>query len=505
MKKKIILLICILLVLAFLGGAAYYGYTQHQAKLAEEARQAEIAAFYATPDVKLVVTEEDISQLELYTNLKNVDLSGSTCYDAIVSFMNAHPGVNVTYTVELGGTTVAHDVTELELAAGSFDYATLAENLQYLPQVTGISLPVTDLSREQIDSLRAAYPGIAVDYTVTLLGQELTEDVTTLDVSTMEAGQIGEIAAVLPMLPNVHTLDLLGETGTNNMSTTDVKALMDACMGMKVVYEFDFYGLRLSTATETVELNKVNIGNEGEETIRQALDIMPHCTYMKLDDCGIDSAVMASIRADYPDTKVVWRIFFGKFNCLTDAEMLRLTNGLKDQHVGELIYCNDVKYLDVGHNEPLTDISFIAYMPKLEICILSGSSVSDLTAFTNHQNIEFLEMCFCSNVKDLSPLVNCPNLKFLNISYTAVRDLELVYDMPLERFNCMQNKIPDDQQAKFLEGHPNCLTRFSGTQCYGYGWRYDDDGITFSEYYANMRVIFMYDDAGYVSGKEYTR
>ena len=504
MKKKIILPICILLVLVLAAGG-WYLYTQHQAKLAEEARLAEIAAFYATPDVKLVVTEEDISQLDLYTNLQNLDLSGSTCYDAIMRFVQARPDVKVTYTVDLGGTTVQNDVTILDLAAGTFDYDVLTTHLPYLPQVTGISLPVTDLSREQIEALRTAYPGITVDYTVSLLGQELTEDVEILDVSHMEAAQIPEVAAALTMLPNVHTLDLLGDTGTNNMSITDVKALMDACIGMKVVYEFDFYGLRLSTATESVELNRVNIGNEGEETIRQALDIMPHCTYMKLDDCGIDSEVMASIREDYPDTKVVWRIFFGKFNCLTDAEMLRLTNGLKDQHVGELIYCNDVKYLDVGHNEPLTDISFIKYMPKLEICILSGSLVEDLSVFENHQNIEFLEMCFCGAVKDLSPLKNCPNLKFLNISYTKVRDLKDVYDIPLERFNCMQNKIPEDQQIKFNELHPNCLTRFSGTQCYGYGWRYDDDGITFSEYYANMRVIFMYDDAGYVSGKEYQR
>ena len=504
MKKKIILPICIVLVLALAAGG-WYAYTQYQAKLAEEARLAEIAAFYANPDVKLVVTESDINQLDLYTNLKTVDLSGSTCYDAIAQFVQARPDVKVTYTVDLGGTVVANDVTTLDLAAGTFDYDVLTGHLPYLPQVSAISLPVTDLSREQIDALRLAYPNIAVDYTVALLGQELTEDVQILELETLEAAQIPEVAAVLPMLPNVHTLDLTDDAGNSPMSTTDVKALMDACVGLKVVYEFDFYGLRLSTATETVELNRVDIGNEGEAVIRQALDIMPHCTYMKLDDCGIDSTVMASIREDYPDTKVVWRIFFGKFNCLTDAEMLRLTNGLKDSHVGELIYCNDVKYLDVGHNEPLTDISFIAYMPKLEICILSGSSVSDLSAFTNHQNIEFLEMCFCSYVKDLSPLTNCPNLKFLNISYTAVRDLALVYDMPLERFNCMQNKIPEDQQIKFQNGHPNCLTRFSGTQCYGYGWRYDDDGITFSEYYANMRVIFMYDNAGYVSGKEYQR
>lgn len=508
MKTKNVLIICIVVVALLLGCVSLYGYNLYrerkEAEALEAARQAEIAAFYARPNIALVVTDQDISELELYTNLQSVDLSGSTCYDAIIRFANAHPSVDVIYTVELGGTAVKNDAASLELAAGTFDYDTLTENLQYLPQVTAVSLPDTDLTYAQVEALRAAYPDIPVDYTVNFLEQELTEDITTLDLSTMEIGQLDALRAVLEMLPNVDTLELMTAEGTSPLSKTDVKALMDAFPEMAVNYQFDFYGLSLSTTTEIVELNRADIGNQGEETIRQALDIMPGCTYMKLDDCGVDSDVMASIRDDYPNTKVVWRIFFGKYNCLTDAEMLRLTNGLKNEHVAELIYCTDVKYMDLGHNEKLSDISYIAYMPKLEILILSGSSVSDLSVFQDHPRIEFLELIYCGYVKDLSPLANCPNLKFLNVSNTKVKDVSPLDNVPLERFVAINTNMDSAQKTAFEQKHPECLTRYKGN-AYGYVWRYVDDGRTFTEYYANMRVIFMYDDGAYVSGKEYKR
>lgn len=510
MNKKAVLIICIIVVALLTAGVSLYGYSLYQAQeeakalAAEEAaRQAEIEAFYAQPDIALVVTEEDISQLELYTNLHSVDLTGSTCYDAIMDFIQAHPGVSVSYTVDLGGTTVSHDVEALELTVGSYDYDTLVASLRYLPRFTALSLPETELDLDQINTLTDA--GLAVDYTVILFGQVLNTEVTSLDLSDMDMSQLEELGAAMRMLPNVETLELMAADGTSRLSMTDVKALMDACPGQTLHYTFDFYGNTLSTTTETVELNKVDIGDEGEALIRQALDIMPNCTYFKLDDCGVSSQVMASIRDDYPDTKVVWRIFFGKYNCLTDTEMLRLTNGLKDEHCAELIYCTDVKYMDLGHNESLTDISYVAYMPKLEICILSGSLVEDLSPFQDHPSIEFLELCYCGRIKDLTPLSNCPNLKYLNISYTGVKDLTPLDNVPLERFVCMQASTSSSQHTRFNQMHPDCSTRYNGKQCYGYGWRYIDNGVTFWDYYANMRVIFMYDDVGYVSGKEYTR
>lgn len=35
-------------------------------------------------------------------------------------------------------------------------------------------------------------------------------------------------------------------------------------------------------------------------------------------------------------------------------------------------YCEGVKYMDIGHNEYLTDLSFVSGMPNLEVMIASG-------------------------------------------------------------------------------------------------------------------------------------
>lgn len=504
MRKRITLTVIIILLAATLAATYFYGSSRYQARLDEEARLAEIAAFYANPNVTMVVTEKTISELDKYTNLQNVDFSGSECYDAIENFIATHPGVNVTYTVDIGGTQVENTADALTLSPGQFDYQTLVENLKHLPNIATISLPCTDLTMEEITALRSQYENVDVKYTVTFLEQELAEDTTTLDVSGMNMDELEQLRNVAPMLPILESLELMDSNGQSNLSMEDVKVLMEECPGMPIHYTFDFYGTTLSTTTETVELHRVKIGDEGEANIRSALDILPNCSYFKLDNCGVSSEVMASIRDDYPDTKVVWRVFFGKFNCLTDVEMLRITNGLTDDIVGELKYCTDVKYMDAGHDEELTDISFIAYMPKLEICILSGSPITDLSCFQDNQSIEFLELCFCGYIKDLTPLTNCPNLKYLNVSYTKVSDLSPLDNLPIERFNCMKTKTSDAEANRFNSLHPGCMVRFSGTQCYGYGWRYVDDGITFWDYYANMREIFMYDNASYVSGKEYT-
>lgn len=510
MLKKFFRAVCILIVFVLVVGASVYGvnaFITRQAEIAERQRQAEIAAYYAQPDISLVVTEDTISQLDQYTNLHSVDLSGSTCYDAIKQFMALHPTVSVTYTVEISGRTLKNDTTELTLEADTFDFDALTAAIPNLPALTRVSLPRTTLTPEQIATLRASFPNISFDYTFTLLGRELNEAVTELNLSDMTAEQITELAAAMPMLPHLDTIDLMASDGTSNLTITDVKAVMDACPDTLVRYTFTLFGKTLTTQDESVVFEQQDIGNSGEAAIRAALDILPNCNYFKLDDCGISSEVMASIRADYPNTKVVWRVFFGKFNCLTDSEMLRLTFGLTDDIIDELKYCNDVKYLDAGHDEELTDISFIAHMPKLEICILSGSPVSDLSAFQDHQNIEFLELCFCTYVKDLTPLANCPNLKYLNVSATSVSDLSATDNLPLERFNCMMTKVKSSEQSRFLKLHPSsdCLTRFSGKQPYGYGWRYVDNGVTFWNYYANMRVIFDYEQVNYYSGQEYQK
>lgn len=444
----------------------------------------------------IVVTEADISQLESYRSLKQLDLTGSTCYAAISRYMKAHPEVEVTYAVSIGEITLPNTVSEITLHSDSFNFDALLENLTYLPKLATIRLPQTSLTMEQINDLLIARPGMLIDYTVSILGEDYDIDTTELDLSAITADQVTEVAAALNMLPNLEYVELMPSGGRSKLDKTDVKVLVDAAPNANFHYTFTLFGKTISTTDETVEYTNVSIGNDGESVIREALDIMTGCTYFKLENCKIDNDVLASIRDDYRDRgiKVVWRIQFGKYSVLTDVETIHAVYNVFDNTCHDLRYCEDVKYMDIGHNGTLTDLSFIGCMPNLEVLIASGCAVKDLSGFENCKKLEWLELVNCSYLKDISPLEGCESLRFLNLSNTLVSDLTPLDDLPLERFVCLNPKVVPANQEAFMAAHEGCWIRFLGSQPYGIGWRYDDNGMTYSEYYLKLREIFDYKD-----------
>lgn len=480
-------IVCVALSVLALA-AAFAGCTQEQAKATKPQEVLSIAV--TDPD-------SDLSELESYPKLQSADLRGYENYEQILLYIQKHPEVDVVYDVTLGQQSYAQDVAELTFDAGAVPYDDLLANLKYLPNVTKISLPETDLTAGQIAALTQACPAATVDYTVSINGTVYGADTAKLDLSWLQPDQIVENLDKLELLSGLQEAELMKEDGTSLLDLPDVKTLQDSLPQVFFHYSFDLFGKTVSTADEVIEYDTVAIGNQGEERIRQALDILTKCTYFKLDDCGLDNEVMAGIREDYPDTKVVWRIHIRPFSMLTDETMLRLTFHITDENCGPLKYFNDVTYLDIGHNDTLTDISFIEYMPKLECVIVSGAPIRDISAFKNCKNLEWLELCFCAWVKDLSVLAEIPNLKYLNVSYSQVSDLTPLENVKLERLNCLHTQVDAAMEATFIEKHPDCLAVFDGDQPYGYGWRYNDYGYTFFDYYANMRIVFRYDDDDY--------
>lgn len=113
----------------------------------------------------------------------------------------------------------------------------------------------------------------------------------------------------------------------------------------------------------------MNIGEEGLPEARLALDLMENCSRFVLENCKISNESMAQLREDYRDkTKVVWRVPYGGGSCMTDCEVIRCTYELTDKNAQNLVYCEDVRFMDVGHNDVtfLSDFSFPEGMPKLE-------------------------------------------------------------------------------------------------------------------------------------------
>lgn len=433
--------------------------------------------------------EEDFIALEDCTGLKYLDLTGSACYDSILNYIVRHPEVEVVYTAPLGNLTLSNTQTQAKLGNGSYDAGSLMGQLKYLPNLNSLELPGTSLTPEELNALQKAYSGLQIKYTVNLLGEEYDPSVTELTLPSLNTDNLDSTAKKLPLLPALTDITL-----PEQLDKHDVKLLMEQFPDIRFHYSFDFFGTPLSTSTETVELKDVHIGNSGEPEIRAALNIMPLCTYFKLENCDVDYEILASIRDDYPNTKVVWRVDFGgQYSIMTDAETLRTVYGVYNKHADILKYCTSLKYIDMGHNPELTDISFVEYMPDLEIVILSGASMTDVNAFANHKKLEWLELANCYALNDLSGLESCDNLRFLNICFSKVTDLTPIEKLPLERFLYLQPKIDLETRTAFEENHPDCWVRFSGSDPYSLGWRYNDIGITRFEYYQKIRDIFDYD------------
>ena len=444
-------------------------------------------------ELAVVVTEDTISLLEQYPALKRLDLTGSTCYEAIAAYMQKYPKVEVTYTVKLGTITVSNTETALVLDPGICDYDTLAQNLGYLPMLETVSLPRTTFSAQEIVALQGLYPDIVFEYTMIVLGQELSDQTKELNLSVLEQDRISEVAAKLGLFPNIEKVELMDSAGQSRLSMADVKTLQESAPNTQFHYIFDLFGKKVATTDERIEFVKENIGNEGEQELRNALDILKGCSYLLLDDCGFDNEVLAKVRDDYPDTEVVWRIHVWQRSWLTDTDTIRAVYHVDDSNCGPFKYCTKTKYIDMGHNEELTDISVISYMPELEIVILSGSPITDLTPFENATKLIFLELAYCGNIKDVTALAGCTSLANINLSYTKVSDISPLYELPLEQLCAVKSKIQWASWEKIMEVRPDCTIRYDGSQPYGTGWRYKRSGA-FTDIYKRVREVFNLDE-----------
>ena len=445
------------------------------------------------------LTEADIEQLAYFPELKTVDAMGCQDYTQLEILKAVYPDLEVRYEVALGGKAVAPDSSELELSSGDYRFDTLMENLIHLPDVTAILLRMPELTREQVAQLEETYPDITFTCTVALLGEEYNMDTVHLDLSAVTSEQVPQVVETLSWLPNVATIELMAADGTSQLTKTNVKALMEAVPSAVFNYTFDFYGYTLSTADQEVHIKNKKIGDSGIDEVRAALDIMANCKRFVMEYCQISNELMAQLRDEYRDrTKIVWRVTFGEGSTLTDAEVIRAVYDLGDDNCYNLVYCEDVRYMDLGHNEWLDACDFVAGMPNLEYLIISGAPIKSLEPFRNCKSLKLLEIAFCEYIVDLSPLAECKNLQMLNISNTHALDLSPLDDLPLTHLCARTNpsgrcRIPLEEQERFLQQHPDCWTSFTGAQPYGVGWRYAENDHDYLDHYLLLRKVFRYD------------
>ena len=395
--------------------------------------------------------------------------------------------------VELCGRSLDVHTVRLVLSGDEISLPELRDKLGMLPELRELELQDLNCTPGELRELRESYPELEICYTVSVLGESVPETAETLDLSAMGPELLEETLPALRLLPALRTVELTDGAGGNLLSPAEVAALQRELPEVLFRYRFLLFGKLVSTEDERIEFVRTEIGNEGLPALREAIPCLQSCRVLLLDDCGIDNEQLAALRAEFPETKIVWRVHIGYMSFLTDVKVIHLTFLLTNQNAQVMRYCNEVEYLDIGHNT-ISDISFMADMPHLRYVILSFNKVSDLSPLANCGELEMLELYQCLNLEDISPLANCESLRLLNVSWTQVKDITPVYGLKnLERFYCLWNyKIPEEQRERCFEELPDCWITFEQEVSKNVGWSFDAAGGVRAQWYLDMYRILRY-------------
>ncbi len=418
--------------------------------------------------ITAVVTPEDLEILDGFEQLSYADFSGSTCYEEIEAWSERHPDVSVRYTVAFpGGIVAEHDTVELDLTGlKSSEAEEVLSQLKYLPMLQSVNLGSESdgLSPSAALEFFAARPDLEFSYHCLLLGRDSTLDETTLDLSKTSPRKIRSSLRTISCLRNLKLIRLGTQDREDAPSWKDVLALHNAAPAARIDYQFTLCGIPFTLEDEVVDVSYNRITDNGAEVLAAA-KCMPNLKSLIMDSCGVSNEDMAYIRDSLPDTEVVWRINFGaSYSARTNVTRILASSpsvggALGNRDVALFKYFTKIKYLDIGHNELITDLSFVRYMPDLEVLIIAMNPLGDLSPLADCEKLEYLEL-FYSQTSDLSPLAGLKNLRHLNVGHCPfLKDITPIYDLDLDRFylgafaSC---PVPPEQVDRYRELHPDC-------------------------------------------------
>ena len=460
-------------------------------------------------DLTMQLDAENLEKLNNFKNLKHVDLTGSPAgFEAVKAWADAHPNVDVDYMVDIPEnatfdiSTGLVDFTKLDAASAIANIEGVQELLKgksvkidpdtwtaddietFCKKLTRFELvnAKKTFKNDSIDTIQrfmAAVPDFEFDGTVALGSTEASITETTMDFSEMSDEDLKVLDEFLNVLPVYTDIDLGSEFAHDRLAT--IGEFYKKHPDIEVHYEFGVLGQRHDINDTILDFNHIYMNDQGAE-VRSVIEWMPKLKILDMDWCLVDNAHMEAIRNDFPNVDVEWRLWFAGndfYSVRTDAEKIFLSqfgNGMLDNaDCAQLKYCTKVKYMDIGHNEELSDASFLAYMPELEVLVLSINLIDDISGLANCKHLEYFEM-FNTHITNLDALEGLTELRHLNVCQNPyLTDITGTYGLSgLERFwigDAWSTSVPREQVEKFKELNPDTLTVDYTYGAHTAGWR----------------------------------
>lgn len=308
-------------------------------------------------------------------------------------------------------------------------------------------------------------------------GKSFAHDTAELDLTAL-SGSAAELESALSGFTALETVDVSGWT----LSTDEQLALAGAYPDVTFYWDVEVLGVKVNTREEALVLDDIPL--ETVEEVERVMPILKGLQRVDMCHCGIDDETMYEFRERWETPKVVWVAKLGVcpnrtditgFNHNTQGVLSRCRDELLDY---QLKYFPDLVALDLGHcKDQLTRCDWLKYTPNLEVLILTGCDIRDLTPVGELKNLSFFEAFSCFYLEDITPLANLTELQDLNLSWTPVKDISaLAACTKLDRLwlNLCDEGLAE-QVEELREQLPNTTIVYNeGAYSTANGWREHD-------------------------------
>ena len=150
------------------------------------------------------LSAEDAQRLEYLTMLESVDARGCYEYQLLEQLRQAHPEWNLSYYIRIGDGEFSRDAASVTTRGGTYDQ--LRGAFSFMPQLKTVLLTDPEAGCEELLQLREEFPGIDLQWEVTVFGQTLSWDIAELDLSGNILSGVEEAARLASWFPNLEKL-----------------------------------------------------------------------------------------------------------------------------------------------------------------------------------------------------------------------------------------------------------------------------------------------------------
>ena len=299
----------------------------------------------------------------------------------------------------------------------------------------------------------------------------------------------------ISIFPNAKYVDLRNHP----FSYEEIKELMNKYPHIKFDFSIILGNKVYDSNTQELDLNHIKIDNI--EEFKNKLRLFSNLKKLDMSYSNLTNEELGSLREEFPNVQIDWVLSLSKWRFRTDVKSFSVLVyrfdyvRIKSSDLEVFKYCNNLEYLDLGH-QSITDISMIPkYLPNLKLLILADNKISDITPLAKLTHLHYLEL-FINPIHDISALSNLKELVDVNLCYDRIKDFSPLYELPmLERIWLVGTGVSKNAINTLKSYHPKAQIVYTGGGSTNAGYR------THKRYWEMLR---MFKDRYYVS-PEFTK